>query len=436
MPKSTQRLVDVGHPVDDLGLLGEEVVEAHEVAVRRGLAGEGGVAPVVVVRRVVEPGRLLHRAVGVGAEDRRVGEGGLGVELGEGVPARVVGVVELRSRGVPVGRGLLADVGVALLLVVDDVRGVVGDDVEEDLDPAGVRLVDERLELGVGAEVRVDPGEVGDPVAVVPGRGVLARALDRAVPEGRGQPDRAGAEALDVVELLGQAGDVAAVVEALVLGVEAGREPVALEAAGVVAGVAVGEPVGHHEVEVLARRGLAQRGSGQALVGRGDLAGRLLRRGERHRVRDVVVAEPERRGVLEVQRQVGAAVSPAAVALLPRTVEGHLELVAARRDGEDRVVRRGARPVHGAQPGRLAGRPPVALAAELVLERPDQGHALRQVGVVRRGRAGGGDRGDQRGGGHQRRERRGGGPGGAGGGTGRARGATQHEGSRHPRGGT
>ena len=48
--------VDVDHPVDDLGLLGEEVVEAEEVAVLAVLAGEGGVAAVVVVRHVVEPG--------------------------------------------------------------------------------------------------------------------------------------------------------------------------------------------------------------------------------------------------------------------------------------------------------------------------------------------------------------------------------------------
>ena len=52
-------LVDVAHPLDDLGPLGEQVVQADEVAVRRALTGEGRVTPVVVQRRVVEPGRGL-----------------------------------------------------------------------------------------------------------------------------------------------------------------------------------------------------------------------------------------------------------------------------------------------------------------------------------------------------------------------------------------
>ena len=46
---------------------------------------------------------------------------------------------------------------------------MVGDDVEEDLHAAVVGEVDEGLQLGVGAQVRVDLREVGDPVAVVAG---------------------------------------------------------------------------------------------------------------------------------------------------------------------------------------------------------------------------------------------------------------------------
>ena len=75
-------------------------------------------------------------------------------------------------------------------------------------------------EVGVGAEVRVDLGEVGDPVAVVAGRRPVLE-LDGLVLEDRGQPDRVGAEALDVVEPRAQAGQVAAVVEALAGRVEA-----------------------------------------------------------------------------------------------------------------------------------------------------------------------------------------------------------------------
>jgi len=130
--------------------------------------------------------------------------------------------------------GRLVDVGELVLLVGDDVGGVVGDDVEEDLDAARVRIGDQRFELGVRAEVRVDLGEVGDPVAVISRTGVGSLALYGTVLEARRQPDRARAEALDVVELRAQSGDVATLEEALVGRVEARREPVAGESAGVV----------------------------------------------------------------------------------------------------------------------------------------------------------------------------------------------------------
>ncbi len=116
--------------------------------------------------------------------------------------------------------------------------------------PRCVRGVDEVGEVLVGAEVRVDLGEVGDPVAVVAGgRAVLE--LHRLVLEDRRQPDRVGAEPLDVVEPRAQAVEVAAVVEPLVGRVEAGHVRVAGQPAGVVGGVGVREPVAHHEVEVL-----------------------------------------------------------------------------------------------------------------------------------------------------------------------------------------
>ncbi len=243
-------LVDVGHPGDHLGSLGEEVVEAEEVAVLAVLAGEGGVAAVVVHRRVVEPGRDLHILLGR-VQHRRVGERGRRVERGEGGRAGEVAVVEGRAVGLLVGRGVLGDVRRACaLLVADHVGGVVGDDVEEDLDAPVVGVLDESREVGVGAQVRVDLGEVGDPVAVVAGgRAVLE--LDRLVGEDRGQPDRVGAETLDVVELRAQALQVAAVVVALAGRVEAGDVLVPAQPALVVGRVAVGEPVAHHEVEVL-----------------------------------------------------------------------------------------------------------------------------------------------------------------------------------------
>jgi hypothetical protein len=58
--------------------------------------------------------------------------------------------------------------------VLDHVGGVVGDDVQIDLQAARMGGVDEGLELGPRAEVRIHVGEVGDPVAVIAG-GLLAR---------------------------------------------------------------------------------------------------------------------------------------------------------------------------------------------------------------------------------------------------------------------
>lgn len=261
-------LVDLLHAADDLGTLGPQVVEAVEVAVGGGLAGPGGVAPVVVHRRVVEPGGDLE--VLLGGRDRRGAREGAGVHAGEAALAvRVVGVVE----GLPVlgqvREGALGEVVVGLLLVVDDVGGVVGDDVEEDLHALGVGLGDEVLEVLVGAEVRVDLGEVGDPVAVVAGRGVLAGALDGLVLEDGRHPDGGGAQPLDVVEPLGQPLEVAALVEALVGGVVAGGEPGAGQAAAVVPGVPVGEAVRQDEVELLTRQVVACGGLRQLRVGRG-----------------------------------------------------------------------------------------------------------------------------------------------------------------------
>ncbi len=213
-------LVDPLHAVHDLGTLGPQVVQSGEVAVGRGLAGEGRVAPVVVHRRVVEPARDL----GPARDLRGVREGGGGDGREPLAAVRVVGVVEGPAVLGQVGEGALGEVAGGLLPVVHDVGGVVGDDVEEDLHALGVGLGDEVLEVLVGAEVRVDLGEVGDPVAVVAGGGVGPRALHRAVLEDRRHPDGGRAEPLDVVQPPGQALEVASLVETLVGGVVPGAE--------------------------------------------------------------------------------------------------------------------------------------------------------------------------------------------------------------------
>ena len=360
-------VVDVDEPVHDLRVLGHQVVEAREVAVRRRLPRVGRVSAVVVERRVVQPVRDLDVRV-LGLDHRGVREARRRVHRRErvraGVRVRVEGVavrVLVRARG-------LVDVAVRLLRVVDDVGGVVGDDVEVHLDAARVGVGDEGLELGVGAQVRVDLREVGDPVAVVPGRRVGARALHRLVLERRRQPDRGAAEALDVVELAVQAGQVAALVEALVGRVEAGGQTVAREPAGVVRRVAVGEPVRHDEVELLVRAGVAHRVRDDRVVG-GRVARGQPERGQRGAVRGVVVGEADGRGSGQDERGVAAA-AVAAVGLVPGVVERDLVRVRAR----------GQREVGGVPAGHVgrrqlrlrAVRLPVARAAELALQVPDE----------------------------------------------------------------
>ena len=329
----------------------------------------------MVVQRVVEPVRVLQVGV-LGGDDGRVREAGL-VHLGEVGRARVVGVVEGDVVDVRVGLGLLRDVVVVTLGVGDDVGGVVGDDVEEDLHALRVRLVDQFLQLGVGAQVRVDLGEVGDPVPVVAGRHVVTTALDGAVLEGGRQPDGGGAQALDVVEPLDQAAQVATVVVALVGRVEPGLQRPAGQPAGVVAAVAVGEPVGHQEVEALPRQARAQRVAGVLPVALGRATCEVLR-GDADAVRLVVVGELDAGRSLEHERHVVRG-----VALGPAVVERHLEVPRARGDVEDSCVRRA---VDEGQVGRGALGLPVAGAAELVLQRAGQRHRLGHAGRRWRGR--------------------------------------------------
>jgi len=181
------RLVDVDHALDDRGMLGEEVVEAEEIAVERVLAHERRVAAVVVERDVVEPARDLELLL-VLLQDGRVREARLGVERGERARSCEVAIVERVAIGVAIGLLVLGDVGLTrALLVADHVGRVVGDDVEVDLHAALVRRVDQGLEVVVAAQVRIDLREVGDPVAVV--AGALVLRLHRLVLEARGQPD-------------------------------------------------------------------------------------------------------------------------------------------------------------------------------------------------------------------------------------------------------
>ena len=127
---------------------------------------------------------------------------------------------------------------------------MVGDDVEVDLHPARVCRVDECAQLIVGAQMRVDLGEVGDPVAVVARRWTVLQLHGLVLEAGR-EPDRGRAKTADVVDAVQQTLQVAALVEALARRIETVLVDTARDAAPVIAGVTVLEPVGHHEVERL-----------------------------------------------------------------------------------------------------------------------------------------------------------------------------------------
>ncbi len=222
--------------------------------------------------------------------------------------------------------------------------------------------------LLVGPEVRVHPGVVHRPVPVVAGGDVGADALHPAVLEHRGHPHRGDAHVVEVVQLVDQPGEVTAVVEALVRRVQPVHQATLsrVDAGGVVGGVTVGEPVGHHEVELLADARLPQARAGKggvpgqrpaALALDGD-GGDVVRRreGDRDQVADPAHGEGDvSRAPVGAERDV------------PALVERDLELVAADRQcvGGEGV---GAVAVGVLQPGAQAVRLPVPGAAELALE--------------------------------------------------------------------
>ena len=113
-----------------------------------------------------------------------------------------------------------------------------------------MRSVDEPAKLVVGAQMWVDLGEVSDPVPVVARRWAVLQLYGLVLETGR-QPDRGRAKTADVVDAVQQTLQVAALVEALVRRIETVLGRTALDAAGVVRGRAVLEPIGHHEVERL-----------------------------------------------------------------------------------------------------------------------------------------------------------------------------------------
>ena len=247
---------DLDHARDDAGMPGHQVVEAREIAVRGAFVPERRVAPVMVVDRVVQPGRDLYRLLSLGDI------GGVGI-VGPGQPFEVRPVETLidgfavRAAASCVGIVGPAAVGAVVLrtlAIADHVGRMVGDDVHIDLDAARVGRLDQCSHGRVIAEMGIDPGEIRDPVAVGAGELAPRLTLNRLVLEDRGHPDRRRPKALDVVEPFDYARQVAAVIEPLVCRIETVLQPPARNAAGVVVRIAVGEPVRQQEIDHLVLR--------------------------------------------------------------------------------------------------------------------------------------------------------------------------------------
>ena len=104
-----------------------------------------------------------------------------------------------------------------------------------------MRRLDQLLEIGVGAEMRVDLREVGHPIAVIASAFVAWPALNGLVPENRRQPDGGRAQSLNIVEPGGQAFKVPAMIESARCRIIAGLERAAAQPALVIAPIAIGE---------------------------------------------------------------------------------------------------------------------------------------------------------------------------------------------------
>src|SRR3546814_20990494 len=106
---------------------------------------------------------------------------------------------------------------------------MVDEDVHIDRHPARMRGIDQRLEIRIGAKMRVDLREIGHPIAVIARALLPHRSLHHLVPEHRRQPDRRRAERLYIIAPPDHAYEVADAAKALVAWVLAGGQPVPFE---------------------------------------------------------------------------------------------------------------------------------------------------------------------------------------------------------------
>ncbi len=247
--------IDVGeeHPVGEhadelaphLGVLRVDVLQAAGEVTEDHLLGivEVRHAPAPVVgRRVPKDRRPGRDAKDLGHVEEldwritRLAERGKGLDAAWVVVRVVLGDAPERAGGAR-AEDALVGASVQVDVVVEDLPQVVGDDVDDHLDPPRVTGVDHRAQRGEIAKVRVQALEVDLPVAVV---AVDARVAVHVEHDGA-DPERRDAELHQVVELI----DDALVVAALIPREIARRDP------HVVPRLAVGEAVGEELVDDL-----------------------------------------------------------------------------------------------------------------------------------------------------------------------------------------
>ena len=115
------------------------------------------------------------------------------------------------------------------------------------------------LQFGIGPEMGIKLGHIEIPVAMVASGNIRATALHRVILEDWGHPDSGGAHIGQVIELGGQAGQVAAVEETKIDRIKTVVQPVTGNEASVVGWIAVVKAVGHHEVEDFILDGITRR---------------------------------------------------------------------------------------------------------------------------------------------------------------------------------
>ncbi len=105
----------------------------------------GFVGTVVVLRRLVA--RI--------GEYRRISKAHVWVQLREGACANVIPVVELHAVCVAKWKVFLAAIDVAILVVDNDIGRMVDYNVKKHLHVIGMGFGDKRLQLSIGAQVRI-----------------------------------------------------------------------------------------------------------------------------------------------------------------------------------------------------------------------------------------------------------------------------------------